>query len=494
MSEEIKENEKIKVNFEYQNQIISLLCEPYKTIGEIKRKALRKIYGANKGLHCYYLNRDLTRKENEQLGNFFPKRKMINLVLMMPLKLLGDNEEMNQDEFFGEPLLNTNLYSNLYTNISNKLKSPTIYSKKKFSKKIVNTGRTLESRLHPEKSFALSNHSRTNKFPSSLVGDTFEEENPNYFCNNCDKRTINYFCRNCQDFLCEECKKLPKHNGHLTIKIDPFNLEENIKLYIMIIQTDIEQNININEEYYKNFYENEGGIDNDNYRDRIIKKLEKLASLYISIISKLKQAYSKTDNEGVDMIINEYNLNSRIISGELNNILTDLYTNYTQSRKKMVFTQFKHYFNMINEKEKNWNTLTKNIIVFKVNNDINEKLTRFYEKMESELDELSNLKSPFLLEKKEVEFIEKVCGTNQDESSKKEEELEGENDRNKEVQLLIEKTERKIKNKKDKENMERKEIKSIQNDNSFSEISMSVPSSKEEEKKRNMNKKKTTKK
>ena len=42
--------------------------------------------------------------------------------------------------------------------------------------------------------------------------------------------------------------------------------------------------------------------------------------------------------------------------------------------------------------------------------------------------------------------------------------------------------------------MERKEIKSIQNDNSFSEISMSVPSSKEEEKKRNMNKKKTTKK
>ena len=250
----------------------------------------------------------------------------------------------------------------------------------------------------------------------------------------------------------------------------------------------------INEEYYKNFYENEGGIDNDNYRDRIIKKLEKLASLYISIISKLKQAYSKTDNEGVDMIINEYNLNSRIISGELNNILTDLYTNYTQSRKKMVFTQFKHYFNMINEKEKNWNTLTKNIIVFKVNNDINEKLTRFYEKMESELDELSNLKSPFLLEKKEVEFIEKVCGTNQDESSKKEEDLEGENDRNKEVQLLIEKTERKIKNKKDKENMERKEIKSIQNDNSFSEISMSVPSSKEEEKKRNMNKKKTTKK
>ena len=135
MSEEIKENEKIKVNFEYQNQIISLLCEPYKTIGEIKRKALRKIYGANKGLHCYYLNRDLTRKENEQLGNFFPKRKMINLVLMMPLKLLGDNEEMNQDEFFGEPLLNTNLYSNLYTNISNKLKSPTIYSKKNFQKK-----------------------------------------------------------------------------------------------------------------------------------------------------------------------------------------------------------------------------------------------------------------------------------------------------------------------------------------------------------------------
>ena len=493
MTEEFKENEKIKVNFEYNEQIVSLLCEPYKTIGEIKKKALRKIYGANKGLHCYYLNRDLYRKENEQLGNFFPKRKVINLVLMMPLKLLGENDENNQEEFFGEPLLNTNLYSNLYNHTTNKLKSPIFYAKKKYSKNLAKTERNLESRLHPAKSFALSNNSRNNKFPS-LMDDTYEEENPNYFCSNCDKRTIGYFCRNCQDFLCEECKKLPKHNNHLTIKIDPFNLEENIKLYIMIIQTDIEQNININEEYYKNFYESDSGIDNDGYRERLIKKLEKLALLYISIITKLKQTYSKTNNEGVDMIINEYNLNSRIISGELNNILTDIYSNYTQTRKKMVFNQFKNYFNMINEKEKNWNILTKNILVFKVNNDINEKLTRFYEKTENELDELMNSKTPFLLEKKEIEFIEKVCGPNitGEENSKKDEELiDEENDRNKEVQLLKEKTERRIKNKKEKENIERKEIKSLQNDEVSSEMTVSVPSSKGEEKKRNMNKKKT---
>ena len=262
----------------------------------------------------------------------------------------------------------------------------------------------------------------------------------------------------------------------------------------MIVQTDIEQNIHTNEEYYKNFYENDSGIDNDGYRERLIKKLEKLALLYISIITKLKQTYSKTNNEGVDMIINEYNLNSRIISGELNNILTDIYSNFTQTRKKMVFNQFKNYFNMINEKEKNWNILTKNILVFKVNNDINEKLTRFYEKIENELDELMNSKTPFLLEKKEIEFIEKVCGPNitGEENSKKDEEIiDEENDRNKEVQLLKEKTERRIKNKKEKENIERKEIKSLQNDDVSSEMTVSVPSSKGEEKKRNMNKKKT---
>jgi hypothetical protein len=80
MSEELNEinkiYNKIKVTFEYGNQKVTLNCEPYKTIGETKNKAMRKIYGANKGLHCFYLNRDLYRKENEQLGNFFQKEKI----------------------------------------------------------------------------------------------------------------------------------------------------------------------------------------------------------------------------------------------------------------------------------------------------------------------------------------------------------------------------------------------------------------------------------
>ena len=478
MSEEInKIYNKIKVTFEYGNQKVTLNCEPYKTIGETKNKAMRKIYGANKGLHCFYLNRDLYRKENEQLGNFFPKRENITLKLMMPIRIPGEHDDI-KNEFFGEPLLNTNLYTNGYNGSKNKY----IYNpdKKKFLKDNKN-----DSILNSSKSYAVS--SRNNKALSGFASvNNNNDDSPNYFCNNCNKRTLHFFCRNCQDFLCEECKKLPKHNNHLKIKIDPFNLEENIKLYIMIVQTDIEQNIHSNEEYYRQFYNNENAIDNDNYRVKLIAKLEELANLYNNIIHKLKETYSKNNNEGIDMLINEYNLNSRIISGELNNILTDLYTNFTQSRKKMGFLQFKNYFNMINEKEKNWTSITKNIIVFKVNNDINEKVKKFYEKMEKEIDELINIKKPFCLEKKELEFVDKICGINNTEPVIKSEEED--NERIKESQILKERTEIQMKNKKEKEMNEKKELKSIQNSDVNSDDSKS---SSEEVKKRTMTKRKT---
>ena len=482
MSEELNEinkiYNKIKVTFEYGNQKVTLNCEPYKTIGETKNKAMRKIYGANKGLHCFYLNRDLYRKENEQLGNFFPKRENITLKLMMPIRIPGEHDDI-KNEFFGEPLLNTNLYTNGYNGSKNKyINNP---DKKKFLKDNKN-----DSILNSSKSYAVS--SRNNKALSGFASvNNNNDDSPNYFCNNCNKRTLHFFCRNCQDFLCEECKKLPKHNNHLKIKIDPFNLEENIKLYIMIVQTDIEQNIHTNEEYYKQFYNNENTIDNDNYRVKLIAKLEELANLYNNIIHKLKETYSKNNNEGIDMLINEYNLNSRIISGELNNILTDLYTNFTQSRKKMGFLQFKNYFNMINEKEKNWTSITKNIIVFKVNNDINEKVKKFYEKMEKEIDELINIKKPFCLEKKELDFLDKVCGIHNTEPVIKSEEED--NDRIKESQILKERTENQIKNKKEKEMNEKKELKSMQNSDGNSDDSKN--SSQEEVKKRSMTKRKT---
>ena len=64
MIEEFKENQKIRVNFEYNDNIVSLLYEPYKTKMKLK-----------KGLHCSYLNRNLYKKENENQEIFFQKKE-----------------------------------------------------------------------------------------------------------------------------------------------------------------------------------------------------------------------------------------------------------------------------------------------------------------------------------------------------------------------------------------------------------------------------------
>jgi hypothetical protein len=107
--------------------------------------------------------------------------------------------------------------------------------------------------------------------------------------------------------------------------------------------------------------------------------------------------------------------------------------------------------------------------------------------MEKEIDELINIKKPFCLEKKELEFLDKVCGIHNTEPVIKSEEED--NDRIKESQILKERTENQIKNKKEKEMNEKKELKSMQNSDGNSDDSKN--SSQEEVKKRSMTKRKT---
>ena len=426
----IKGYRKINIIFEYGIQKISIVAQPYRTLGDVKNKALLSLYNAPSNLHCYYLNRDYYQKENEQIGNLFPKREIVTIRLMVPLKtsLRESKLRLNTETF---PIIDD--YSKkAYLHTQSKSKIDLLNSKdtNKNMRHRVNTMNFLDNEEINSKNKIYQNLNLTRKYSVS-------SKNKFYFCNNCNKRIISFYCRNCEEFICESCRTKPKHKKHFNIKIDPNNLEENVKLYIGIVQTDIEQKIHANEEYYKNFYEKQTLIPHEEYQNDILKKMEIITKVYNNIMEKLQSSLLNPERDSLDLILNEYNLNSQIINGELNTLLNEIDNKFIYEKKKMNFEDFREYYNKINLKEKEWDSLIGSIMIFKVYNDINEKVNKMYEKIQKTLNEIISVDTPFNLEKKEIDFLDSI-GNDMDQNKTDNEESKNEinlssNEENKEV-------------------------------------------------------------
>ena len=61
----------IELKFEYQERIVIIKSEPYKTIKELKEKAIKIFHNIPKDIHCFHLARDLESYENNIIGELF---------------------------------------------------------------------------------------------------------------------------------------------------------------------------------------------------------------------------------------------------------------------------------------------------------------------------------------------------------------------------------------------------------------------------------------
>ena len=178
----------------------------------------------------------------------------------------------------------------------------------------------------------------------------------------------------------------------------------------MILQTDIEEKIRNNISFTQRLREGKNILDIENFQENLIKKLSVLANVYINLITLLQQNLLNNSIEENEIILNEFNLNSKILSGELNNIIYDMKNNF--SIRKMNFEQFKKYIDLINKEEIKWEDLNETIVKYKLSNEINEKILRMYDKMNENIDELINLKTPFNLDNKSLEYLNKLGQNN----------------------------------------------------------------------------------
>ena len=245
--------------------------------------------------------------------------------------------------------------------------------------------------------------SKNKKLYNNKNNSNFNKTHSPFICQ-CGRENISYYCRNCQEYFCEKDKNF--HNNHLSIKIDISNLEQSINLYAILVQTDIEQKIISNTNYINSYKINKYIIDIEEKQKNIINKLNMLSNLYLNLMNNLQNEFNK-DKEGVEMILKDFNLSSKIIGGELNNIMNEINIKY-RNNNRINLENFKKYFKLISYKETQLFNLSQNIIQYKINKDINEKINRFYGKFEKNLDEFINVQAPFELDRYSLEYLIKI--------------------------------------------------------------------------------------
>ena len=73
---------KVRINFEFNDQLVTLSAEPYKTLIQMREKVMKLLYLCPKKLKVYYSNRDITKDEFEKVGKLFRGKVNVNIKLV----------------------------------------------------------------------------------------------------------------------------------------------------------------------------------------------------------------------------------------------------------------------------------------------------------------------------------------------------------------------------------------------------------------------------
>ena len=377
----------IILRIEYKNQLSTINANPYNKIGEIREMASNKFYGIKKkDVHLFYKNQDLKEKENEEIGEYFSNRELVSLKLDYP-EIHTNSLSSNKNSF--------------HENKEQKLKI-SYFNKRKIEHILSNYN---ENQLYSKKNepIKLNEYTpnlkrHTKKLTITPNNNSFNKNKNKNQCSNCKINSMSFYCRNCQKFLCSKCRENKEHNSHLMIQINENNLKETVELYANLLETDIEENINQNENFLIDFGEKNFSVNIENKQDVIIKKLKYLTNIYIKLIHFLENKYLKEETE---KNIEQYNSSTKQISINLKNILNA----FNKNKKNLNFQEIKNYFKQINEIENEYNELNKSILIYKINNSINYRINCFYEEINDNIDKLINVNSIFNLDKKSIELL-----------------------------------------------------------------------------------------
>ena len=331
----------IKIIFRYQDKKFEFQAEPYKTFSEIKQKVLNKFVDIPKNIHFNYLGRDLSINGEEKIGTIFNHKENVIVILRLPkLKLktirsnLSSNNITTPDtqkhlSYSNTQLITLNNNKDLHSlnpikiqDLEKKLNDNSFINKNPHNKiKLINSSSI--PNLNLKKSIKIIKiNSNKNKYAYKNTHFNFNDD-----CIYCDthKYKPSEYCRTCKKFICPECRLSQKHQNHLTIRLNFSNLEESIKLYIMLVITNEKRNLDI---INKNVFSGEDEIINEEAlnkkKDSVNENCNKLIKNYNIFLKKLEKRINLDKKNEKTIVINTFNDIAQKISKQIGDILIQL--------------------------------------------------------------------------------------------------------------------------------------------------------------------------
>ena len=397
----------IEMNFQYEDQFITLKVEPFKTLNEVKDKAIKKMICVPNNIKCFYSNIDLSNDENKKIGDIFNHKEKVtiklknleepNSVLSIPKYLNNNNSSPNIKDLLR---LNKNNNKKIFIPKIKSIDRNNLRNNFLSKNSSLNTLRIPKTDIH-----RLTRNRSEGTFgilPSVRVRTNRRDYIKNINVCQCGNNPVSNYCRTCQKFICNECKSNDnKHKNHLIIRIDLHNLDNNINLYGNIIQTDIKKTIDLN----RNILQNKNKIIDINsfkkLKEDMKLKFQNIMLDYNNIMKKIQKYLEKEKHGKIKLLINAYNSSSVKIHKEIYDLIESMKEKYNDNNQRQIkFNELEYYLNELNNKEATLSFFKKDIIKFYLTNEINDIIKNTYNKINNILDEIINEDNPFNLDKK----------------------------------------------------------------------------------------------
>ena len=426
----------VELKFEYKSQLVTVKTNPFKTLGEIKKVAIKKFNIMNNNIinqeqvYCYYLGRNLLEYEHQKICELFSNREKITIKLVTPKKNLSmdinnntavyknitkkalkisntpNASPMKGRNFFTNFIKNTNIFSSGFNAIGRIKKDKNSVVYQLFTERLKNKNSLLpmiNSRNLRETTAFSKKILRTEVDDNIFIPSNRDQYNLidgiGVICSKCNESYINEYCRTCNEFICSDCKEINEHKNHLTIHLDKPDLNDSINFYGTLVQTDIEENINnnndlLNKDKIINIIEQRIWIGKN---EELIHKLETLIKMYQNILDILKNNYSKEPKNRMISLIQNFADGANKINEEINKLLNNI---NSKTKKKFDFNELKSYFDTINNNEVKVSELNRELIKYHLCSEINVKLNFIYNKLDKFINDAADIKKLFYLEPK----------------------------------------------------------------------------------------------
>jgi hypothetical protein len=366
--------------------------------------------GVPKEVYCLYMGVNLTKKENEKIGNLFRHKEKVLIILKLPSfsslsnykftkrnkKALSPNNSkiININSFLSYS--NNSIISTKKETFPLKLETPQLNFKKQKKLKIKDKIPISKDFINiisknPKSARQSNNSSRNLKIDKSLPPLKERGLQINQLCS-CKKYPISEYCRACGKFICNDCSISDKHKTHLSIHLDMLNFKQNIISYGKLIQNEITTTLDLNKNIRYNSVD-----ENTTYKleeDELNEKYDKAVDKYFETINAINNYLSRQDPERAKLKIDAYNKSSLNIKKEIDNLMSKFKNN---KDKAINLNYLEYFFREISTNEEALLFLQKDILKYHILNEINVKMKSSLNKIDKILNEISDKKNPFNL-------------------------------------------------------------------------------------------------